>query len=93
MIFLCVTLNDYSSFSSHVDNIVSSSNSKLFLWQQLKKVEINSDGLKCFYQGCIHGFWSGRARRVRGGGRCSAFPLGGMGGLAHVIFKDQRQFF
>mgnify|MGYP001793384740 CR=1 FL=1 len=33
--FLGVTLDDHLTFSSHVDNIVSSCNSKLYLLRQL----------------------------------------------------------
>ena len=46
--FLGVTLDDHSTFSSHVDNIVSSCISKLYLLRQFKKLSINSDGLKRF---------------------------------------------
>ena len=47
--FLGVTLDDHLTFSSHVDNIVSSCNSKLYLLRQLKKLGMNSDGLKRFF--------------------------------------------
>ena len=47
--FLGVTLDDHLTFSLQVDNIVSSCNSKLYLLRQLKKLGMNSDGLKRFF--------------------------------------------
>ena len=48
VMFLGVTLDDHLTFSSHMDNIVSSCSSKLSLLRQLKKKGMNSNGLKRF---------------------------------------------
>ena len=47
--FLGVTMDDHLTFSAHVDNVVSLSNSKLYLLRQLKKLGMSSEGLKRFY--------------------------------------------
>ena len=51
--FLSVTLDDHLTFSSHVhvDNIVSSCSSKLYLLRHYKKLGMNSDDLKGFFYG------------------------------------------
>ena len=47
--FLGITLDNHLSFSKHVESLVSSCNSRLFLLRQLKVLGMNENGLKNFY--------------------------------------------
>ena len=47
--FLGITLDDHLSFSKHVESLISSCNSRLFLLRQLKVLGMNESGLKNFY--------------------------------------------
>ena len=47
--FLGITVDERLSFSKHVDNLISSCNSRLYLLRQLKVIGMNSEGLKQFY--------------------------------------------
>ena len=74
--FLGVTLDDHLTFNSHVDNIVSSCNSKLYLLRQLKKLGTNSDGLKRFFTANIRSIISYAAGRAAWFSMLSDFDKG-----------------